>query len=103
MKPGVVLHSDQGSVYISYEDYVLCTEKAIIGSMSRKGTPTDNDQIECFHASLKYESFYLNSELRNSNTIVIDIVENHIKNYNNVRIQQKLGYFSPIEYRKLTT
>ncbi|MCD2521480.1 IS3 family transposase, partial [Mammaliicoccus lentus] len=50
---------------------------------------------------LKCETFYLNSELRNSNTIVIDIVENYIENYNKVRIQQKLGYLSPIEYRKL--
>ncbi len=48
-----------------------------------------------------YCSYYLNSELRSSNTIVIDIVENYIENYNKVRIQQKLGYLSPIEYRKL--
>ncbi|PNZ26405.1 IS3 family transposase, partial [Mammaliicoccus sciuri] len=39
--------------------------------------------------------------LRSSNTIVIDIVENYIENYNKVRIQQKLGCLSPIEYRKL--
>ncbi|RIO10962.1 IS3 family transposase, partial [Mammaliicoccus sciuri] len=52
-------------------------------------------------ASIKCETFYLNSELRSSNTIVIDIVENYIENYNKVRIQQKLGYLSPIEYREL--
>ncbi|MEY9140552.1 IS3 family transposase, partial [Mammaliicoccus lentus] len=46
-------------------------------------------------------TFYLNSELRSSNTIVIDIVENYIENYNKVRIKQKLGYLSPIEYREL--
>ncbi|MDT0669103.1 IS3 family transposase, partial [Mammaliicoccus sciuri] len=28
-------------------------------------------------------------------------VENYIENYNKVRIQQKLGYLSPIEYREL--
>uniref|UniRef100_UPI00352BA5A8 IS3 family transposase n=1 Tax=Staphylococcus aureus TaxID=1280 RepID=UPI00352BA5A8 len=70
-------------------------------SMSRKGTPADNAPIECFHSSIKCETFYLNSELRSSNTIVIDIVENYIENYNKVRIQQKLGYLSPIEYREL--
>ncbi|MCD2476788.1 MULTISPECIES: IS3 family transposase, partial [Mammaliicoccus] len=26
---------------------------------------------------------------------------NYIENYNKVRIQQKLGYLSPIEYREL--
>ncbi|WP_241958872.1 IS3 family transposase, partial [Mammaliicoccus sciuri] len=76
-------------------------KKALPESMSRKGTPADNAPIECFHASIKCETFYLNSELRSSNTIVIDIVENYIENYNKVRIQQKLGYLSPIEYREL--
>ncbi|WP_390895390.1 IS3 family transposase [Staphylococcus equorum] len=32
--------------------------------------------------------------------MVIDIVENYIENYNKVRIQQKLGYLAPIEFRK---
>ena len=37
---GVLLHSDQGSVYTSAEYYNLCKEKNIIRSMSRKGTPS---------------------------------------------------------------
>ncbi|ERF48517.1 hypothetical protein N039_12610 [Staphylococcus sp. EGD-HP3] len=98
---GCILHSDQGSVYTSYEYYALCKKQGIIRSMSRKGTPADNAPIECFHSSLKCETFYLNKELNSSNDIVIDIVENYIKNYNKVRIQQKLGYLSPIDYRKL--
>ncbi|RIO87584.1 IS3 family transposase, partial [Staphylococcus gallinarum] len=57
--------------------------------------------IESFHSSLKCETFYINNELHSSNQIVIDIVENYIKNYNNNRIQQKSGYLSPIKYRKL--
>ncbi|RIL21430.1 IS3 family transposase, partial [Staphylococcus gallinarum] len=79
----------------------LCEEKGIIRSMSRKGTPADNAPIESFHSSLKCETFYINNELNCSNQIVIDIVENYIKNYNNNRIQQKLGYLSPIKYREL--
>ncbi|MDK9843368.1 IS3 family transposase [Staphylococcus equorum] len=98
-----ILHSDQGSVYTSYEYYKLCEEKSITRSMSRKGTPADNAPIECFHSSLKCETFYLNKELKSSNNIVIDIVENYIENYNKVRIQQKLGYLSPIEFRKLAS
>ncbi|WP_336621547.1 IS3 family transposase, partial [Staphylococcus epidermidis] len=38
------------------------------------------------------------------NHIVIDIVEKYIKNNNNNnnnRIQQKLGYLSPVKYREL--
>lgn len=98
---GCILHSDQGSVYTSYSYYRLCEEKGIIRSMSRKGTPADNAPIESFHSSLKCETFYINNELNGSNHIVIDIVENYIKNYNNNRIQQKLGYLSPIKFREL--
>lgn len=36
--------------------------------------------IECFHSSLKCETFYLNIEQKYSTTIVIDIVTNYIKN-----------------------
>ncbi|UXR78211.1 IS3 family transposase [Staphylococcus sp. IVB6227] len=98
---GRLLHSDQGSVYTSHAYYQLCEEKGIIRSMSRKGTPADNAPIECFHSSLKCETFYLNNELNNSNFIVKDIVEKYIENYNNNRIQQKLGYLFPVQYRKL--
>ena len=71
--------------------------------MSRKGTPADNAPIESFHSSLKSETFYINNELNSPNHIVIDIVEKYIKNYNNNRIQQKLGYLSPVKYRELAT
>ena len=43
---GALLHSDQGSVYTSMAYYQACTEKGIICSMSRKGTPADNACIE---------------------------------------------------------
>lgn len=98
---GCILHSDQGSVYTSYAYYQLCEEKGIIRSMSQKGTSADNAPIESFHSSLKSETFYINNQLNCPNHIVIDIVEKYIKNYNNNRIQQKLGYLSPVKYRKL--
>ncbi len=97
---GVLLHSDQGSVYTSAEYYNLCKEKNIIRSMSRKGTPADNAPIESFHSSLKCEAFYIKDEVITSSSIVIQIVENYIKYYNENRIQQKLDYLSPVEYRR---
>ena len=99
LSEGVMLHSDQGSVYTSKDYYLLSKEKGIIRSMSRKGTPADNAPIESFHSSLKCEAFYINTEQIRSNDIVIDIVKHYIKNYNQHRIQQKLGYLSPVEYR----
>ncbi|QPJ27543.1 IS3 family transposase [Listeria seeligeri] len=68
--------------------------------MSRKGTPSDNAPIESFHSSLKSETFYLHKEPIGSNNIVINMVENYIYFWNNQRILTKLGYLSPIDYRK---
>ncbi len=69
-------------------------------SMSRKGTPSDNAPIESFHSTLKSETFYRYPELKSSNEIVTQTVLQFIQHYNNKRIQTKLGFMSPIEYRE---
>ncbi|XXL37833.1 IS3 family transposase [Bacillus velezensis] len=96
-----VLHSDQGSVYTSYEYQKAVKTKGITMSMSRKGTPADNASIESFHSSLKSETFYLNSIDRTTTAIVERIVKEYIYYYNNIRIQTKLNSQSPISYRQL--
>ncbi|MBS5800690.1 MAG: IS3 family transposase [Clostridiales bacterium] len=55
---GVILHSDQGFQYTSYEYRAICEANGITISMSRKGTPSDNAPIESFHSSLKRETLY---------------------------------------------
>lgn len=97
-----ILHSDRGSVYTSKEYQMHIKNKGIIMSMSRKGTPADNAPIESFHASLKCETFYLHPELKSSTEIVSQTVIEYIQYYNENRIQEKLGYVSPIQYRKNT-
>ncbi|MFS0562991.1 IS3 family transposase, partial [Terribacillus sp. 179-K 1B1 HS] len=96
-----VLHSDQGSVYTSYEYQKAIKGKGITMSMSQKGTPADNASIESFHSSLKSETFYLNSIDRTTTAIVERTVEEYIHYYNNIRIQTKLNNQSPIQYRQL--
>ncbi|MEH6941783.1 IS3 family transposase [Bacillus sp. JJ722] len=98
---GCVLHSDQGSVYTSYAYQQAVKEKGITMSMSRKGTPADNSPIETFHSSLKSETFYLDGIHRTTNAHVIQIVEEYIYYYNNIRIQTKLNSQSPVQYRQL--
>lgn len=98
---GCVLHSDQGSVYTSYAYQQAVKEKGITMSMSRKGTPADNSPIETFHASLKSETFYLDRIYRTTNAHMIQIVEDYITYYNNIRIQTKLNNQSPVQYRQL--
>ncbi|MGQ5111656.1 IS3 family transposase [Bacillus halotolerans] len=96
-----VLHSDQGSVYTSYEYQKAVKTKGITMSMSRKGTPADNASIESFHSSLKSETFYLNSINRTTTAIVERTVKEYIYYYNNIRIQTKLNSQSSISYRQL--
>ncbi|NST13685.1 hypothetical protein HRG44_02725 [Enterococcus faecalis] len=69
-------------------------------SMSRKGTPSDNACIESFHASLKSETFYLDGLTHAPTSIVIEIVQIYITYDSESRIQQKLDYQSPLDYRK---
>lgn len=97
---GLMLHSDQGSVYTSYAFQNLAKEKGITTSMSRKGNCHDNAVIESFHSSLKSEGFKAQKRASISNSKVVQIVNQYMYRYNHIRIQAKLNYLSPIEYRE---
>jgi putative transposase len=96
---GLMLHSDQGSVYTSYAFQNLAKEKGIITSMSRKGNCHDNAVIESFHSSLKSEGFNAQRRASMSNSKVVQIVNQYMYRYNHIRIQAKLNYLSPLDYR----
>ena len=53
---GVILHSNQGFQYTSYEYKAICESNSIQISMSRKGTPIDDSPMENCHALLKKET-----------------------------------------------
>ena len=50
---GLIIHSDQGFQYTSYEYKAICKLNGITISMSRKGTLIDDSPIESWHALLK--------------------------------------------------
>ena len=50
---GLIIHSDQGFQYTSYEYKATCESNGIQISMSRKGTPIDDSPIESWHSLLK--------------------------------------------------
>ena len=58
---GLIIHSDQGFQYTSYEYKAICESNGIQISMSRKGTPIDDSPIESWHALLKKETLYNNN------------------------------------------
>ncbi|AQQ53208.1 transposase [Planococcus lenghuensis] len=98
---GVIVHSDQGSVYTSYAYQELIRKEHLVSSMSRRGNCWDNAVIESFHSSLKSEEFqYIKF---NSMTVqeVTDKVEMYLNYYNEERIQEKLGYRTPKEFGAL--
>ena len=84
---GLILHSDQGYQYTSYEYKAICESNQIQISMSRKGTPIDDSPMESFHGILKKETLY-----NNSITSIEEyqaLVENWIEFYNTKRLKNR--------------
>ena len=94
---GILLHSDQGNQYTSRQYNQLLQTYNISQSMSRRGNCLDNACMENFFGHLKSELMYLNQF--KSNDRVIRAVSDYIQFYNNDRLQRKLNYRSPVEYR----
>ena len=92
---GIVIHSDQGSVYRSYEHYKLAKKLKFTPSMSRKANCWDNAVIESFFSQLKTEFPCLFKV--NSHSFQQDL-KRFTQYYNERRIQQKLGFVSPKDY-----
>lgn len=102
MLEGSLFHSDQGFQYTSNYTKDKLADSGIIQSMSRSGNPLDNACIENFFGILKTEILY-NITLRyNSVDHFQRELVKWIEFYNNERIQAKLNYLSPIEYKKAT-
>ena len=83
----LIIHSDQGFQYTSFEYKAICESNGIQRSMSRKGTPLDDAPMESFHSILKKETLYNNNisslqEYRN-------LVEDWILFYNTDRLKSK--------------
>ena len=84
---GLILHSDQGFQYTSYQYKAICNSNNIQISMSRKGTPIDDSPVESFHGILKKETLY------NNNITSLQeyqkLVEDWILFYNTSRLKSK--------------
>ena len=92
---GVLVHSDQGSVYSSYAYQKELGIRNLTSSMSRRGNCWDNAVIESFHSSLKSEEFIFTKFNSLSEKDVRQRIDRYIKYYNEERIQEKLGYHAP--------
>ena len=84
---GLIIHSDQGFQYTSYEYKAICESNGITISMARKGTPIDDSPIESWHSILKKETLYNNNIT--SLQEYIQLVKEWILFYNTKRLKSK--------------
>lgn len=84
---GLILHSDQGFQYTSFEYKSICKSNGITISMSRKGNPIDDSPMESWHGILKKETLHNNniSSLQEYQKLV----EDWILFYNTTRLKSK--------------
>jgi putative transposase len=97
LKQPVLLHSDQGSQFSSYEWQSMLRRCNIIPSMSRRGNCYDNAVAESFFKTLKKECvrkeiFVTREEARSKIFHYIEMF------YNPKRRHSYLGYLSPNEF-----
>ena len=94
----MIVHSDQGSVYTSYAYQNLLEEMNCRASMSRRGNCWDNAVIESFHSNIKTEAFARVKHHSLTNDETRFHVAEYMREYNEERIQEKLGYLTPLEF-----
>lgn len=99
---GTLIHSDMGWTY-THPSYIShLKELGFRQSMSRKGNCWDNACMENFFGLMKSETIRQLKELLSVDEM-INLIDDYIHWYNNQRIQKKLGYLSPCDFRKLET
>ncbi len=84
---GLIIHSDQGVQYTSFEYKAVCQSNGIQISMSRKGTPIDDSPMESWHGILKKETLY-NNRITSIEQYK-SLVEDWIAFYNTKRLKNK--------------
>lgn len=95
--PGLIHHSDQGSIYAANVYRQALEQYGVRPSMSGKGLPHDNAVAESFFSTLKNELvhhcvFETRESARRAISSYIELF------YNRRRLHQALGYVSPMDF-----
>lgn len=92
---GVIIHSDRGSQYCSYDYQRLLSDNGFICSMSKRGDCYDNASMESWNHSFKVEAIH--GEKFSTRTYAKNHVFEYIDiYYNRKRLHSRLGYLSPV-------
>lgn len=95
--PGLLHHSDRGSVYASADYQARLATTGLVGSMSRRGNCWDNAVVESFFATLKRELLARHRwpTREAASAAIAEYIDGW---YNLHRRHSTLGYLSPMAY-----
>jgi transposase InsO family protein len=105
-KSGIIIHSDQGSTYTSFEYQKLLIDLGFRQSCSYVGQCWENACMESFNGVFKTECLYNRfgktriKDRRISQKKILPLVDSWIEYYNTTRCKDYLGNLSPLEYRR---
>ncbi len=91
----MVFHSDRGANYTSRSFANLLEQNGITQSFSKVGCPYDNSVVESFFQNFKKEYFYRYKV--KSKRCLINLVDEYVQFYNNVRTHSHLNYITPVQ------
>jgi putative transposase len=101
-EPGLILHSDQGSEFTSWDVHRLCSEHKIRQSMGTVGDCYDNAMAESVFATIETELLWQHTftDLADATSHFIDFVEGF---YNTTRRHTSIGNISPLQFESIHT
>lgn len=92
---GLIYHCDRGCQYTAHQTKDLLDDYEIKSSMSRPGSPTDNQPIESFWKTLKIEMDDISKmSFKKSKSTIIKFIE---LEYNSDRLHSGIDYKTPNE------
>jgi putative transposase len=99
-KPGLILHSDQGSEFTSWDVHLVCAGPKIRQSMGSVGDCFDNAMAESVFATIETELLWHHTftDLADAKSHFIDFVEGF---YNTTRRHTSIGHISPIRFETI--
>ncbi len=90
---GAVYHSDRGCQYTAKKTKRLVEKNGFRKSMSRPGTPSDNQPIESFWKTLECEMADISHlTFEEASRVIVDYIELY---YNSERLHSGIGYYIP--------
>ena len=96
----IIIHQDQGAVFKAYLYVQELIKRGISISYSRKGTPSDNPEMESFFGRLKTEKRQIFVEAETLEDLE-QLIHQAVKYYNAKRKHSKLGNKSPDQFINL--